>query len=59
MEVQWLWMHLRIMRQSFAEERRADRERIPLDGKDHKFLGNILKTAVAAGERWWPTGRPP
>lgn len=51
MKVQWLWMCLRITRQSFAEQRRADRERIPLDSKDHEDSGDVLKTAVVTGGR--------
>lgn len=32
-----------------AEQRRADRERVPLDSKGHEDLGDVFKIVVAAG----------
>lgn len=53
MEVQQLWVSLGILRQSFPELRRLDRERIPLDSKDHEDSGDVLQTAAVGGDGLW------
>lgn len=50
-------MTLGMLRQSFPELRRLDREGIPLDSKDHEDSGGVLQTAAVGGDG--PVGHLP